>query len=328
MAGRYLAARAALLFAAVHAVPAHAGEIILAPVQVIETKAVFGRIESRFVIPARSRIGGTLVELSVTEGSAVEAGQVVARVVDEKLALQTAAADARIRALRSELENARAEYDRTLALQARGATTQQRIDQTRTQVDVLGNQIAQAEAERAVIAQQASEGSVLAPAAGRILTVPARRGTVMLPGEPVATVAGGGVFLRLAIPERHAADLRTGASVAVGGHDGERRASGRIEKLYPQIENGRVIADVAVEGLPDSFVGERVLVQVPVGAREALLVSATAVETRGGVDRVRIVTPDGPREVAVIAGEATEAASGTRREILSGLKSGDRIIVP
>ncbi len=133
-----------------------------------------------------------LVELSVAEGSAVAAGQVVARIVDDKLALQVAAIDARIRAAGSELANARAEFERVQSLMARGATTQQRIDQARTQVDVLVNQVAQANAERSVILQQASEGDVLAPAAGRVLTVPARRGAVVMPGEPVATVAGEG----------------------------------------------------------------------------------------------------------------------------------------
>jgi RND family efflux transporter MFP subunit len=325
--------------------PLQAAELVLTPQSITETKAVYGRVESRFVIPARSRIGGTLVELSVSEGSVVAAGQVIARVVDEKLALQIAAVDARIRAATSELANARAEYERVQALLARGATTQQRIDQARTQVEVLVNQVAQANAERALVVQQGQEGEVAAPAAGQVLAIPARRGGVIMPGEPVAMVAGGGLFLRLAIPERHAPQLSVGASVTIGerGLSGGSPAAetGRIEKIYPQIENGRVIADVELARLPSGatddarreqapavFVGERVLVQVPVATRAVLAVPPAAIVTRSGLDMVRIATPAGAREVIVVTGGVVATAAGLQREILSGLSAGDRVVLP
>lgn len=308
---------------------ARAAEEVVQPVAVVDSKAVYGRIESRFVVPARSRIGGVLVDLDVTEGSVVEAGRPIARVADEKLALQMNAADARIRAASSQLDNARVEADRTAALLARGAATQQRLDQLRTQVDVFTNQMSQAEAERAVILQQATEGSVVAPAAGRVLTVPIRRGSVVMAGEQVATIAAGGLFLRLAIPERHAPLLTAGAVVEiVDGAEAGRPGRGTIEKVYPQIESGRVIADVAVEGLPDRFVGERVLVRVPVATRQVLAVPEAAVTLRAGIDFVRVATAAGERDVAVVIGGLVETPAGPRREILTGLRPGDRVILP
>ncbi|AVO45093.1 efflux RND transporter periplasmic adaptor subunit [Phreatobacter cathodiphilus] len=309
---------------------AKAAEEVVQPVAVVDSKAVYGRIESRFVVPARSRIGGVLVDLDVTEGSVVEAGRPIARVADEKLVLQMNAADARIRAAASQLDNARVEFDRTAALLARGAATQQRLDQLRMQVDVVTNQMNQAEAEKAVILQQATEGTVVAPAAGRVLTVPIRRGSVVLAGEQVATIAGGGLFLRLAIPERHAPLLTVGAVVEIGEGAAQagRPSRGKIEKVYPQIESGRVIADVAVEGLSDRFVGERVLVRVPVATRQVLAVPEAALTLRAGIDFVRIATSQGERDVAVVIGALVETPTGTRREILTGLRPGDRVILP
>jgi RND family efflux transporter MFP subunit len=308
--------------------PVHAAEFEVRPVEVADVKAVFGRVESRFVVPARARIGGTLVALEVAEGDLVAQGARIARVDDEKIAPQLAAADARVRATRSELTNARTEYERAQQLFARGAVTQARVDDTRTRVDVLANQVAQAEAERAVVAQQAAEGDVIAPVAGRVLTVPSRRGAVVLPGEPVATVAGGGVFLRLALPERHATLLAAGAAVEIGEEGGRGARRGRVERVYPLIENGRVTADVAVEGLSDAFVGARVLVRVPVATRAAIAVPPAAITTRAGLDVARIATPGGPREVSVVAGGLVETPQGPRREVLSGLRAGDRVILP
>ena len=47
-------------------------------------------------------------------------------------------------------------------------------------------------AEKSVIEQQMAEGQVLAPMSGRVLNVPVTVGTVVLPGEAVATIAEAG----------------------------------------------------------------------------------------------------------------------------------------
>ena len=310
------------LLAAVLGSPMAAGELVVQPIETMETKALFGRVESRFVVPARSRIGGTLTALDVTEGSEAKAGQAIARISDPKLESQLAAAEARIASAKSQLENAETELKRNEDLLAKGATTTQRVDQVRTTVEVVRNAVAEAEAARQVTATLIEDGKVLAPADGRVLSVPVRLGAVVMPGEPVATITGGGVFLRLAIPERHAAGLTVGAEVAVDG------GKGTIEKVYPQIEQGRVIADVAVDGLSDAFIGQRILVQVPVAARQVLAVPDAAIEQRAGLDLLRLKTPEGEVEITVIPGAEVAGPAGPLREILTGLRAGDTVITP
>ena len=76
-----------------------------------------------------------------------------------------------------------------------------------------------------------------------------------MPGETVARVASGVYFLRLSLPERHAAHIQKGDEVLVGSRgmtDLMEKAPlghGHIVKVYPEIDNGRVLADVEVEGL-------------------------------------------------------------------------------
>lgn len=304
-----------------------AGEVELKPLLIDETKAVFGRIETRDVIPARPRIGGTLVRLEVTEGDGVKEGQRIARVIDDKLALQLKAAEARIKALIAERGNAEAELDRQNTLLARGFGTRQRVDQLRAQVEVLKNQVNAAEAEKSVILQQASEGDVLAPVAGRIVKVPVSQGAVVMPGEQVAMIAGSGFFLRLALPERHAGHLKLGAVVQMRREDGTP-VKGRLAKIFPQIENGRVIADVEMPDIGTFFVGARVLVQVPVGTREILAVPAPALHHRSGLDFVSVIGAGGVRDIAVIPGSTVSLGGADVVEILSGLKAGDKVVVP
>ena len=319
--------RMPLLFAALLAAsPAFAGTLTLAPTTVTEWKAVYGRVEARDTVPARARIGGVIVDLAVTEGELVKAGQKIATVQDDKIAFQVAALDAQLRALKAQLETAQSELSRGQTLVDKGVITAQRLDQLRTEVDVARNQLAATEAQRSVIVQQGAEGDVFAPGDGRILTVPVTRGAVIMAGEVVATIGGGGVFLRLAVPERHAATLKQGAGIRINA--GGKESVGRLAKIYPLIDNGRVVADVEVDNLDTDFIDARVLVQLPVAERSALLVPAAAVATRSGIDFVRVASAGTEAERAVVTGERMTRADGDYVEILTGLAAGDVVVMP
>ncbi len=315
--------------------PAAASEFVVKTVTIDEMKAVFGQVESRDTVPARARISGTVSEIAVEEGTEVTTGQLVASVVDDKLALQRNAADAEIKALTSQLDNARTDLDRAQQLLAKGAATQSRVDQAQTQADVYLSQLAAAQARRAVIEQQLAEGKVLAPISGRVLSAPLTKGSVVLAGEDIVRIAGGEFFLRLSLPERHAAEIKEGDTVRVGQRvlsssgsmDSGPVQDGRIAKVYPEISSGRVLADVEVQGLGNYFVGERTLVWIPVGRRTAIVVPATAVITRHGVDYVKIAGEGGPLDIAVVLGGPLPADGG-QVEVLSGLAPGDRVIIP
>ncbi|SHL46156.1 RND family efflux transporter, MFP subunit [Roseovarius litoreus] len=306
------------------ATPVAADQITLSPVQVTDWKAVYGRIETRDRVPARARLGGTLTELDVAEGDRVAGGDRLGRIVDEKLEFRLRAIDAQMQAAQSRLENAQTELTRGEELLERGVTTVQRLDSLRTQVSVISNEIAAAEAERRVVEQQVAEGSVFAPVGGVVLDVPVTVGAVVTPGETVATIGGGGVFLRLAVPERHAGNLVEGDEIFTEGPDGPR--TGRLAKIYPQIENGRVIADVEVPGLSERYVDARVLVRLPLAQREALLVPEAAVITRSGLDFVRVATEDGPVLRSVVIGPRHEQETAAMVEILTGLLPGDVVV--
>ncbi|MCW8843922.1 MAG: efflux RND transporter periplasmic adaptor subunit, partial [Rhodobacteraceae bacterium] len=264
------------------------------------------------------------VVINVEEGDSVTKGAVIATIRDEKLALQLDAVQAQIDALGSQLENARAELQRGQDLLERGVTTAQRLDALRTQVNVLENQIDATRAEKSVIEQRAAEGTVRAPLGGKVLDVPLTSGTVIMPGEVVAQIGGGGFFLRLAVPERHAAHLKEGAEIMVGENGSE--TTGRLAKIYPNIENGRVIADVDIADLNSDFVNARVLVRLPVGTREVVIVPEAALITRMGLDFVTITGPDGtPVQRTVVPGARSMRDGVAIVEILSGLNGGETL---
>lgn len=305
---------------------AAAETVTITPEPVTEWKAVYGRIETKETVPARARLGGLVAEMLVSEGDLVEAGQRIAMVRDDKIDFQIAATDARTDALRSQLSTAESELERGETLIERGVITTQRLDQLRTSAEVLRGQILSIAAERDVLIQLASEGEVLAPDAGRVLTVPVTLGAVILAGEPVATIGSGGFFLRLAIPERHAGALTEGTALRIAASG--QNLEGRIAKVYPQIENGRVIADVELADIDTAFVNARVLVELPVGERSAFLVPEAAISTRSGLDFVTIQQADHTVDRTVMLGDTIMRDDEARVEVLTGLTTGDVVVLP
>jgi multidrug efflux pump subunit AcrA (membrane-fusion protein) len=178
--------------------------------------------------------------------------------------------------------------------------------------------------EGSAVEQQTSEGAVLAPATGRVLRVHVTEGSVIMPGEPVATIAAERYVLRIELPERHARFVREGDEVLIGERglapgDPDSQRKGIIIQVYPEISQGRVIADVEAPGLGDYFVGERTRVHIATGKRKTILVPAEYLRQRYGV---AFVTVKDEGEVMVQPGQRL----GDQVEILSGLKPGDILL--
>lgn len=308
------------------------GDFPVAVQKLPDEKSVYATVETVNAIPARVRTGGTITRLSVREGDAVTAGQVIASVGDQKLSLQQGALDAQIAAARAQMEQAQGDLERADALSRNGFVTRQRLDELRTAANVAANALKARMAERAVLGQQMNEGQVLAPATGRVLAVPVTPGTVVMPGETVAIIAERDYVLRLSVPERHAASLKAGDPVRLdpdGVTPGQEAGKGEVTLVYPRISEGRVQADARVTGLGDYFVGQRIRVWVPTGERPVIIVPATYLTTRFGMDFAHVRQRDGLVEVPVRRGQARpRPGMPDGVEILSGLNNDDILVRP
>ncbi len=313
-----------------HAAARAADTFVVRAIDVADRKAVIATVEPIHQLVARARIGGTIASLGIKEGDVVAAGAEIAVVADQKLALQMQALDSRIASHQSQRDQTKADYDRVSELQRRGVSTQTQLDQARTNLDVAERNLAAMRADRSVIAQQASEGAVLAPGAGRALNVPVSPGQVILPGETIATLAEDQFILRLQLPERHAQFMRAGDTVLIGARgmqaeSTDKMREGKVRLVYPEIQGGRVIADVEVSGLGDYFVGERTRVYIDAGMRRTFVAPALYVYRRAGVSYVRLAGGD---EIVVQPGEPRDIGGARGVEILSGLKDGDILAAP
>lgn len=301
---------------------------------IIDDKAVFATVRSSDKAEARARLSGTVVSLKVDEGTQVKVGQLIGLVVDKKLKLKLVSIDAKIKAASARLNKANKDLKRGERLKKRGVIALAKIESLREVFDIAANDKKSIEAERSVLSEQMKQGSVLAPANGRVLKVNVTKGSVVLAGESLASIAANQFILRLELPERHARFINKGDNVMVGarGLDPVEKAAGTgiISQVYPELQNGRVIADVEIDHLGDYFVGERALVRIAADKRRAIVIPQGYSFKRYGLDYVKLVQKDAdPLEIVVQLGELVLLGKGKGGvEVLAGLRSGDRLVRP
>jgi multidrug efflux system membrane fusion protein len=294
-------------------------------VQIEDQKAVLATVEPIHQFVARARIGGTITVLMIKEGDTVKAGDELGLVVDQKIALQMKALDERIQSQEAQRNQAQIDYDRISELIRRGSGTQAQLDQYKTALEVQERGLNALRNDKAVLMQQLNEGKIISPASGRVLTVPAVEGSVVMLGESIATLAEENYILRVQLPERHARFLRKGDTVLINDRspDDEKiiiKKQGKIKIVYPEIQGGRVIADIDVPELGSYFVGERTLVYLNTGSRETIRVPASAVSVKAGLYYVTLASGS---QIVIQPGEQV----GDQIEVLTGLHAGDIIKV-
>ncbi len=308
--------------AAVRATAPAAGRLTVQTQTVADLKPVPATLTTRDMADARARISGVLVSLAVKEGDWVRQGQVIGRVKDDRLALQTGALDAQVSAAAAEATRANADLGRTRDLFSHGVYAQARLDQVQAQARAANANLAAARAQRGASAELGAQGAVLAPTAGRVLTANVPVGSVVMPGQTLARITAGPLVVRLELPEGQARAVNVGDVVQLSGEDlGGVAAQGTITQVYPSVTGGQITADVSAPGLPQDLIGRRVRALIRVGERPALVVPRTYVATRFGIDYARLVRADSTVSEAPV--ETTAGPTAATVEVLSGLRAGD-----
>ena len=252
-----------------------------------------------------ARITGILVSRSVRAGDRVGKGQVIGRVVDSQIGYQSQATGA-------VAAQARAELARVRFLYQNGFYAKARLEQAEAMA-------ASTSAQHAATGAVAAQGTVVAPANGRVLRADIPAGAPVVPGMAIAVITVGPAVVRLEMPERLAGKVRVGSRVSADG-----LAMGRVTKVYPSVQAGTISADVAMPGIDDALIGRRVAARVETGTRKALLVPAGFVTTRYGIDYVTVVAKGGSTTQVPV--QTAPAAEPGKVELLSGAAAGDVLI--
>ncbi|MYZ50119.1 efflux RND transporter periplasmic adaptor subunit [Propylenella binzhouense] len=268
------------------------------------TIVLSGRTEADSRASAVARGNGIIVDLKVARGQQVEKGAVLAVLSDEAREAQVAEAKAR-------LEQRRTELKAKLRLIERGISPS--LDKPQLEADIRAAEAALAQAE----AEQ-RRGTVTAPIAGTVSSVPVSTGQALQAGATVAEVIALDPMLAVAeVAERQLAGIEVGDEATVRLVTGQT-VPGRVRFISPtaSAETRTYRVDVEVPNrdgaIPDGITAEVELKLAPVNSvrvpRSALTFSAEGrlsirtVDADGRVSSVPVAIVEDARDTVWVAG--------------------------
>jgi HlyD family secretion protein len=257
----------ALVWWAMRPVPVQVetGTVARGPLRVTVDEDGVARVQERYVVAAP--VAGRLLRVTLREGDAVAAGDVVARVAAAPLDARTvrearagvAAAEAvwreagaALAAREAELAQARRETPRLRALERAGALSRQALEQAETAERVQARAVsaaaarvraAAADVERARAAVTGADPADLAaetvtevrsPVSGRVLRVAQESETPVAPGAPLVELGDAAALEVLVdVLSTDAVRIRPGMPVVVEEWGGEGVLQGRVRTVSP-----------------------------------------------------------------------------------------------
>lgn len=312
---------------------------VIKPSEVDEYYETAGTVKAKTTSSIAGRIMGTITSLKVKEGDMVTAGQVLLTIDDRELTERVKSAEAGYREALKALEAAKQNrsmvditFQRYKKLFDGKAISEQEIDQVETQkkmADIeferVNEMVNRAKAGLAEV--QVSQGftAIKSPSAGIVTEKKTELGSMAMPGMPLLTVEDvSALRLEANVDEKISGKLKRGMSVNVVIDSIGQQIKGRISEIVPVIDPMSRTFPVKIEikgsGLRSGLYAR---IKIPVGKKEAILLPDTAIVERGQLTGVYAVDEKGLISYRLIR---TGRHYDRNVEVLSGLKSGDRVI--
>lgn len=149
-------------------------------------------IRARSEVALAFQVPGRLLRRHVEVGDAVRAGQLLAEIDPQDLALAQHAAQAALQAAEVQATQAAADLARFEGLRAQGFVSEAELERRRSAARAAEAQRAQAQAQARAQGNQAAYSRLAAPAAGIVTAVLAEPGSVLAAGMPALRLALAG----------------------------------------------------------------------------------------------------------------------------------------
>lgn len=261
-----------------------------------------------------AKVGGVVKEIRVEEGANVKAGQILAKLDDEKLAVQLAQAEANLRKLENDFHRHEELFNKKLV-----------------SAEVYQRAKFEYESQKAafdMVKLEYDYSAIRAPISGVVAERMIKVGNMVLPNTATFRITDFDPLLAvLHVPEREMGKLRAGqpASITVDAVP-DAEFSGRIARISPVVDPTTGTIKVTVEVRDPSrqlkagmFGRVNIVHDIHV---EALLVPKGAVLAEDAESAVFVVQDSLAYRKLVKTGYV----NGAHIEILEGLKAGEKIV--
>lgn len=340
--------------AAQEAQPAGARTITVVRGDIEEVVTSQGKLEPKQYVDVGTQVSGQIKRIHVDIGAAVERDQLLAEIDPRVFQAQVEAGEARLKSLRAELEQRKAQavlaeqnLKRNQNLVAVNAVSRQALQETqsqarvaRAQVDAVRAQILETESNLKASRTNLEFTKIYAPMAGTVTTMPTKEGQTLNANQtaPVLLQVANleTMTVRAQVAEADVSRLRPGmpAYFTTLGNS-EQRWSAEVRQILPtpQIVNDVVLYDVLLDVDNEDgrlMTGMTTQVFFILGqAEDALIVPAEVLARRvperdnesGKAYRVAVLGDEGRKPRVIHVGLVTR----TQAQVVGGLSQGDRV---
>jgi membrane fusion protein, multidrug efflux system len=175
-----------------------------------------GEVRARQEVNLAFRVPGKIANRYVDSGARVQAGQILARLDDQDLSLQSQAANSSVDALKADRDLAQSELRRYRELAAKQLVSKSMFDSKLAQANSATSRYQQAVSQSKVNSNQASYALIRAPGPGVISKRYLEAGQVVAAGQTVFTFAADGTRdISITVAEQHLPNLKLGQAVSV-----------------------------------------------------------------------------------------------------------------
>ena len=277
----------------------------------------------------RAKTAGTLLTLSVAEGSRVRAGQVLGTVDGADLASRLAERNAMLESARAGV----AQAERTHASNQRLADQQFispiALEQSKSALDAAHAQVRAAAAQLDTMRLALRDTQIVAPIAGVVAKRHVVAGEKLSPEQPVLTVVDlARLELAGSVGTHEVSQLAPGMAVRVSVEGVAVALAGQLARIAPAAEPGTRSIGVTIElANPKEALraGQYALASVQLAdATQRLTLPLTAVGKTAGQDRVWVLEAGTLARRAVTLGRRDERQG--RVEVLQGVSAGNQVL--
>lgn len=289
-----------------------------------------GEVKARVESQLGFRVGGKVIERRVDIGQTVKAGEVLARLDVQDLALAQTAAKAQLDAANTDLALAQADYARYRDLFAQNFIGKAELDRRQATLDGARAREEQAAANFRSQSNQAGYATLVADAPGVVTGVDAQVGQVVGAGTPVVRIARSAAKeVAFSVPEDRIDALRHARRAAVSlwalpGRSYEASVREVAAAADPATRTYAVRLALKQDDA-DVRLGMTAVVRIELGANDALVhLPLSALAQRDGKSFVWVVdekTMTVHETPVVLAGP-----SGTEVLVAQGLTPGQRVV--
>ena len=314
---------------------------------IVEKAVAVGQIQPRQKFQVKSKISGIVRRTLVEVGDTVKAGTPLFEIAPDPTPLEVTEVERRVESAQASFRRAEGDYQRAVELARGGVLPKSEVDAKKEAFELARVALMKAQQDRELtrrgrLTAGGQESIIRAPAAGTILTRAVNEGdpivplTSYQPGTEMATVADmSDLIFKGTVDEIDVGKLSVGmqARIKVGALPTDV-VTGRVARIAPQAQQkeGATLFDVEIELDPAQKItlraGYSANADVIIREKKDVLVLPERLVTfeDGGSKtfvEVPAADPKGePKKVEVRTG----VSDGLNIEIVSGLKSGDKVV--